>query len=165
MFLKSLSVSFVLVGAVVATVNLHVQDPGSLPGIFSNAQVPAHPTQTKFEPVGELNAVNSDQWTTLRHPLFPKYSARIKRSHFCDTTVKAYTGYIDFQAKHLFFYFFESRNDPNKDDVIFWTNGGPGCSSSLGLFMELGTQIQILSRQPYILYLKFRTLSGYQCNR
>lgn len=50
----------------------------------------------------------------------------------------AYTGYIDIEARHLFFYFFESRSDPSKDDVIFWTNGGPGCSSSLGLFMELG---------------------------
>ena len=77
---------------------------------------------------------------------------------------RAYTGYIDCQAKHLFFYFFESRNDPSKDDVIFWTNGGepsysivsfrgvhrspilgPGCSSSLGLFMELGTHIRLLS--------------------
>ncbi|EIN05318.1 hypothetical protein PUNSTDRAFT_145805 [Punctularia strigosozonata HHB-11173 SS5] len=43
----------------------------------------------------------------------------------------AYTGYIDIEAKHFFFYFFE-------DDVILWTNGGPGCSSSIGLFMELG---------------------------
>ncbi|KAL1739185.1 Alpha/Beta hydrolase protein, partial [Schizophyllum fasciatum] len=34
-------------------------------------------------------------------------------------------------------YFFESRNDPAADDVIFWTNGGPGGSSALGLFMEL----------------------------
>lgn len=50
----------------------------------------------------------------------------------------AYTGYIDIEARHLFFYFFESRGDPEKDDVIFWTNGGPGGSSSLGLFMELG---------------------------
>ena len=51
---------------------------------------------------------------------------------------RAFTGYIDIEARHLFFYFFESRNDPDKDDVIFWTNGGPGCSSSIGLFMELG---------------------------
>lgn len=37
---------------------------------------------------------------------------------------RSYTGYIDIEARHLFFYFFESRNDPDKDDVIFWTNGG-----------------------------------------
>jgi hypothetical protein len=36
----------------------------------------------------------------------------------------SYTGYIDIEARHLFFYFFESRNDPDKDDVILWTNGG-----------------------------------------
>ena len=51
---------------------------------------------------------------------------------------RAFTGYIDVQARHLFFYFFESRSDPDKDPVVFWTNGGPGCSSSVGLFMELG---------------------------
>jgi uncharacterized membrane protein len=49
-----------------------------------------------------------------------------------------YTGYIDFGARHLFFYFFESRNDPSTDDIMFWTNGGPGGSSAMGLFMELG---------------------------
>ena len=50
----------------------------------------------------------------------------------------AYTGYIDIEARHIFFYFFESRGDPDRDDVMFWTTGGPGGSSSLGLFMELG---------------------------
>ncbi|KZT13130.1 alpha/beta-hydrolase [Laetiporus sulphureus 93-53] len=51
-----------------------------------------------------------------------------------------YTGYLDVDsgAKHLFFYFFESRRDPAKDDVMMWINGGPGCSSSMGLLMELG---------------------------
>ena len=57
--------------------------------------------------------------------------------------IRAFTGYIDIQARHLFFYFFESRDDPDKDDVIFWTNGGPGCSSSLGLFMELGMYLHV----------------------
>lgn len=49
-----------------------------------------------------------------------------------------YTGYIDIAARHLFFYFFESRRDPKNDDVIFWTNGGSGCSVIMGLFMESG---------------------------
>ncbi|KAF4622848.1 hypothetical protein D9613_001368 [Agrocybe pediades] len=85
-----------------------------------------------------LASLSSSQFTTLRHELFPHHSVRVKKSKFCDETVNAYTGYIDVGARHLFFSFFESRNDPLKDDVIFWTNGGPGCSSSLGLFMELG---------------------------
>lgn len=44
--------------------------------------------QSKFEPVGDLSAIVSDEWTTLRHPVFPRYSVRIKQSRFCDATVK-----------------------------------------------------------------------------
>ncbi|KAF8125712.1 serine carboxypeptidase [Boletus edulis] len=90
-----------------------------------------------FTPFEHLSALSVDTFTTLGHPYFPNHSVRIKKTDFCDKTVNSYTGYIDIEARHLFFYFFESRNDPATDDVIFWTNGGPGCSSSLGLFMEL----------------------------
>ncbi|KAF5332255.1 hypothetical protein D9611_008202 [Ephemerocybe angulata] len=91
-----------------------------------------------FTPFEDLNALSETQFTTLKHPMFPKHGVRIKKSNFCDETVNAYTGYIDVEARSLFFYFFESRNDPAKDDVMLWANGGPGCSSSLGLFLELG---------------------------
>lgn len=98
-----------------------------------------------FTPAEDLSALSTNEFTTLAHPAFPRYSIRMKKStDFCDTTVKcvihqllhtkkgpnyferysSYTGYIDIEARHLFFYFFESRNDPDKDDVIFWTNGG-----------------------------------------
>lgn len=75
----------------------------------------------------------------------------------------AFTGYIDVEVRHLFFYFFESRNNPGADDVIFWTNGGPGCSSSLGLFMELGELQLVLCmhrRVSNMLTLSLRALQS-----
>ncbi|KAK2459316.1 hypothetical protein APHAL10511_008671 [Amanita phalloides] len=91
-----------------------------------------------FTPFRDLSVLSSDSYSQLTHPFFPRHALRIKKSTFCDGTVNSYTGYIDVEARHLFFYFFESRHDPLTDDVIFWTNGGPGCSSAMGVFMELG---------------------------
>jgi hypothetical protein len=99
MFLKPLSISLVLGGIAVASVQgsdfLSVK--AQIPVLSTQTEVitvqvdlPFHadPLKLKFEPVGQLSAIKSDQWTILRHPVFPKYSARIKQTDFCDTTVK-----------------------------------------------------------------------------
>ncbi|TQS36670.1 hypothetical protein Golomagni_02872 [Golovinomyces magnicellulatus] len=74
---------------------------------------------------------------------FESYNLRSKKvdpSRLGVDTVKQYSGYLDDNEndKHLFYWFFESRNDPENDPVILWLNGGPGCSSLTGLFVELG---------------------------
>ena len=51
-----------------------------------------------------------------------------------------YSGYLE--ADHgnmLHYWFFESQSGHHeKDPVVLWLNGGPGCSSMLGALTELG---------------------------
>lgn len=54
---------------------------------------------------------------------------------------KHYAGYITVNEEHkrsLFFYFVTSERSPEKDPVVLWVNGGPGCSSFDGWIYEHG---------------------------
>lgn len=60
----------------------------------------------------------------------------------CELTpgVKSYSGYVDIENnQHIFFWFFEARDQKPEDaELTVWINGGPGSSSMIGLFEELG---------------------------
>ncbi|KAK0199487.1 Alpha/Beta hydrolase protein [Desarmillaria ectypa] len=65
-----------------------------------------------------LSFLSYNHSTTLEHPPYPEHSVRVKKTEFSSFhhTTNPFDGYIDIEARHLFFYFFESRNDPDKDD-------------------------------------------------
>jgi carboxypeptidase D len=86
--------------------------------VSTHAQLPAEVT--------DLTTITGANGTSLRY----------KTNELCETTpgVKSYSGYIDIaEDKHLFFWFFESRNQPSSDPITLWLNGGPGADSLGGL--------------------------------
>ncbi|RJE27615.1 Carboxypeptidase S1 [Aspergillus sclerotialis] len=65
----------------------------------------------------------------------------VNNSGICETTpgVNQYSGYFSVgDNMNMWFWFFEARNNPKTAPVAAWFNGGPGCSSMIGLFQENG---------------------------
>ena len=50
-----------------------------------------------------------------------------------------FSGFLDIgEGKHIHYLFVESQFDFERDPIIVWFNGGPGCSSLLGFAQEHG---------------------------
>ncbi|RPD64649.1 alpha/beta-hydrolase [Lentinus tigrinus ALCF2SS1-6] len=105
---------------------------------ISTSQVDAGAHRNEFhstiipDPDGEL-------YEQFAHPAFSEYQLRVARPKLCDPTVKQYSGYLDISdTRHLFFWFFEARQNPESAPLMMWLNGGPGCSSTTGMLFENG---------------------------
>lgn len=65
----------------------------------------------------------------------------VENSGVCETTsgVQQISGYITVGSNmNMWFWFFAARNSPETAPFTLWLNGGPGCSSMIGLFQENG---------------------------
>lgn len=85
----------------------------------------------------------------------------VKNSGVCETTpgVNQYSGYLDIgDGNQMFFWYFEARNNPSTAPLSTWFNGGPGCSSMIGLFQENGPcQFYNGSSEPSLNKYSFNT--------
>ena len=64
---------------------------------------------------------------------------KLPGSENLNITFNHFSGYIPVgESKQIHYWFVESMNDPLKDPLTFWTNGGPGCSGLIGFLTEQG---------------------------
>ena len=60
-----------------------------------------------------------------------------------NTTFDMYSGYIDLKntTKRIHYVFLEAMHNSSTAPMVVWFNGGPGCSSMLGLLQETGPYV------------------------
>ncbi|WZZ72792.1 hypothetical protein YC2023_084162 [Brassica napus] len=76
------------------------------------------------------------------------------------------TGYIGIGEEEdiQLFYYIKSENNPIEDPLLIWLNGGPGCSSLLGLLFEKGP-LAFKFEVANILFLDQPVGSGFSYSR
>ena len=81
--LSTLFRSVVLVGLVASSLVGAAQQPLVIGGNSFG-----HYDAGLFNPVEDLGLLSTSEFTTLGHPAFPNYNVRIKKSDFCDGSVR-----------------------------------------------------------------------------
>lgn len=112
--------------------------------------------------------------TIERFPSYTLLTRSIASLGLDSPSVGQYVGYFkcELSQQNLFYWFFESRSDPKTDPLILWLTGGPGCSSSYGLFFELGPSSININLEPVynpwswnsnasVIFLDQPTMTGY----
>ncbi|KAF5314902.1 hypothetical protein D9619_007517 [Psilocybe cf. subviscida] len=115
---------------------------------------------------GVIGGVPTDKTTGfsdfIQTPLFsnvttPGKLRTVERSGVCETTPGVYqaSGYGDLTAtESIWFWYFNSRKNPETAPLSLWFNGGPGSSSMIGLLQENGpcrinNDTTTVSHNPY----------------
>ncbi|EGU86159.1 hypothetical protein FOQG_14759 [Fusarium oxysporum f. sp. raphani 54005] len=69
----------------------------------------------------------------------PAFTVREQSFELCDAGARQFTGTVNVtEDKSMFFWYFESRSNPETDPLLLWMSGGPGASGEMGLFMGSG---------------------------
>ena len=122
-----------------------------------NEKLPRYPRQLPAEPTGVKTIISPNGFNiTYKEP---------GKDGVCETTpgVNSYSGFVNLaEDVHTFFWFFESRSDPNNDPITLWLNGGPGSDSLIGLFEGESFAIHTIRYFLAKCYDRARSLQHYR---
>lgn len=75
----------------------------SVPGSGWSLTAPDAQKTSDLHAKYNLSSLPETQFTVLEHPFFPNHRVRVKKTKFCDTTVKCANGIVPFTAKSNFY--------------------------------------------------------------
>ncbi|KAI9454354.1 serine carboxypeptidase [Russula earlei] len=114
----------------------------ALPALINGGQIPSVEGVVGGVPSPNAKASKNIKMTvSIGDSPTPGDLRVVENSGICETTPGVYqaSGYGDLaEDKSIWFWFFAARNNPDTAPLITWFNGGPGSSSMIGLFQELG---------------------------